>query len=183
VPSIPSKHEACAAMSLIDRRSENSRARLLVLLLPALASVIAAGCSQSNPLSGVKLYPVKGKVTLSDGKPLTSGRVAFVGTKTTITSSADIESNGAFTFKGASGEGLPEGEYKVRFEVGSSVKGAGGKLKATAPFAMKYLDEDASKVLATVEPDASKNNFEFVLQKHDPADQRRSDAGDRRSGR
>ena len=47
------------------------------------------------------------------------GRVVFAATKSTITSSANIESDGSFTFKGGTnGDGLPEGEYKVRLEVG-----------------------------------------------------------------
>ena len=85
------------------------------------AVVVVTGCGESNPLSGVKVYPVKGKVILPDGKPLASGKVVFVATKSTITSSANIESDGSFTFKGGTnGDGLPEGEYKVRLEVGEA---------------------------------------------------------------
>jgi hypothetical protein len=173
-------------MSVIDRQSENTGPRPPALLLTALLSVVAAGCSESNPLSGAKLYPVKGKVLLSDGKPLTSGRVVFVATKSTITSTANIESDGAFTFKGTPGDGLPEGEYKVRIEGGSSgsgAKAASGKLKPTLPFGTKYLDEDSSELTATVAPDESKNNFEFKLETHDPAEPLRGNAADRRGGR
>jgi hypothetical protein len=173
-------------MNLIDGHSENVGPRPRVVLLTALLAVVTAGCTESNPLSGLKLYPVKGKVMLSDGKPLTSGRVVFVATKSTITSTADIEGDGAFAFKGNSGDGLPDGEYKIRFEAGSSgsrVKGASGGLKATAPFAMKYLDEDSSKLTATVAPDESKNNFVFTLETHDPAAELRGSAADRRAGR
>jgi hypothetical protein len=173
-------------MNLIDGQRENAGPRPPALLLAALLSVVAPGCGESNPLSGVKFYPVKGKVMLSDGKPLTSGRVVFVATKSTITSTADIESDGAFAFKGNSGVGLPDGEYKIRFEAGSSgspVKGASARLKATAPFAMKYLDEDSSKLTAMVAPDESKNNFEFTLETHDPAAQLRGSAADRKARR
>ena len=95
-----------------------------------------AGCESSNPLSGKTLYPVTGKVLLADGKPLTSGQVVFVATKSTITSTASIESDGGFAFKAAAGDGLPEGEYKVRIEAGTSsmaVTGSRRCLKASFP--------------------------------------------------
>jgi hypothetical protein len=173
-------------MRLIDGQSKNTGLRPLTWSLTAFLYLVAAGCGESDPLSGAKLYPVKGKVLLPDGKPLTSGHVVFVATKSTITSTATVESDGGFTFKGTAGDGLPEGDYKVRIEAGSSgsgVKGAGGKSGGGLPFATKYLDEDSSELTATVAPDESKNNFEFKLQTNDPAAQLRGDAADRRGRR
>jgi len=123
------------------------------------------GCG-SDPLSGKTLYPVKGKVLLADGKPLSSGQVTFVATKSTITSTADIGSDGGFTFKGASADGLPEGEYKVRIEAGTSsiaVKGSKKTPQAKLPFDGKFTDEDKSELSAIVTADESKNSFEFKL--------------------
>ncbi len=153
-------------MSLTNRVT---RARLLRLLAPGLVLLLVVtwvGCGESNPLGGQTFYPVKGKVLLADGKPLTSGQVIFVATKSTITSTANIESDGGFTFKAAAGDGLPAGEYKVRIEAGSSgpaVKGAGGAPKAKLPFDGKFTDEDLSGLTANVTADESKNNFEFKL--------------------
>ena len=62
--------------------------RHVAWLLSAVVTIALAGCGESNPLSGARVYPVKGKVTLPDGKPLGSGKVVFVATKSTITSSA-----------------------------------------------------------------------------------------------
>jgi hypothetical protein len=134
----------------------------LIWLTTAALAVAVVGC-ESNPLSGAKLYPVKGTVLLPDGKPLTSGHVVFVGTGSTITSSANIESDGSFAFKGAAGEGLPPGEYKVRIEPGSDGKARGGKSKNAYPFAEQFLDEDASGLTATVTDDGAKNSFELKL--------------------
>jgi len=125
-----------------------------------------SGCEEPNPLRGARLYPVKGKVVLADGKPLRSGNVVFVGIKTQTTSSAALASDGGFAFKGQSGDGLPEGEYRVLVEPspGTQVKGSGVKAKLNLPYASKYTDEDGSDLKATVTPDESKNEFEFKLE-------------------
>jgi hypothetical protein len=148
-------------MVLNDGSTSKSSRRHGFLLVASLVMVALAGCGgESNPLSGLKLYPVKGKVTLPDGKPLASGRVVFVATKSTITSTAKTESDGSFTFKGgAGGDGLPEGEYKIRLEA----EGVTGAKKGTPPFPTRYMDEDASELTATVKPDESSNDFDFKL--------------------
>ena len=122
---------------------------------------------ESNPLSGVKSYPVKGKVLLPGGKPLTGGEVVFVATKSTITSTTEIGSDGTFTVKGPSGDGLPEGEYKIRIDGGSSgqvSKGVRGAPQGKLAFDSVFLDEDSSGLTANVTSDESKNNFEFTLK-------------------
>jgi hypothetical protein len=152
-------------MSLTNRFRRVSAVRLAACCLSVSMVIGVAGC-ESNPLSGKTLYPVKGKVLLADGKPLTSGAVVFVATKSTITSTANVENDGGFTFKGASGDGLPEGEYKVRIEAGTSslaVKGLRGAPQGKLRFDSIYLDEDSSNLTATVTPDETKNNFEFKL--------------------
>jgi len=126
-----------------------------------------AGC-ESNPLSSMRLYPVKGKVLLADGKPLTTGRIVFVAVKSTLTSPSTIEGDGTFTVKGSTGDGLPEGEYRIRIEIDESklptVKVASKRI-GSLPFPEKYADEDTSKLTATVKPDETSNNFEFKLTK------------------
>ncbi len=151
-------------MSLTNRVARGLRPHATVVLLVIMMG--GAGCGEHNPLSGMTLYPVKGKVLLADGKPLTSGQVIFVATKSTITSTANIESDGGFSFKAPSGDGLPEGEYKVRIAAGSSgplVKGVGGAPKAKLPFDTMFLDEDSSGLTTTVTSDENKNNFELKL--------------------
>ena len=145
----------------------------LVCLTTVVLAVAVSGC-ESNALSHAKFYPVNGKVLLPDGKPLTSGHVVFVGTESTITSMATIESDGSFVFKGAAGDGLPLGAYKIRIEGGS-----GGKSKAAYPFAEQFLDEDASGLTATVTDDEAKNSFELKLNPTKSA----TGVGDRRGSR
>ncbi len=120
-------------------------------------AVAMVGCGEANPLASATLYPVKGKVTLPDGKPLTAGKVIFVGTKTTVTNTAPLGSDGTFTRDAK--EGLPEGEYKVHIEVGDT---GPAKKRANLAFAAKYLDEDGSGWTATVKPEGP-NDFDFKL--------------------
>ncbi len=149
-------------------------------LLTSMILMVCTGCDNSNPLASAKFYPAKGKVLLPDGKPLTSGHVVFVATKSTITSTANIESDGSFVFKGTSGDGLPEGDYKIRIEAGSGSDSKGAKSKgAPAPFAVQFLDEDVSGLTATVTSDESKNNFELKLT----PTKSEMGVGDRKGGR
>ena len=106
-------------------------------------AVPLVGCGEPDTIDAARtmtFYPVKGKVTLPDGKPFASGKVIFVGTKSGVTNAATTEGDGTFTIKGTK-DGLPEGPYKVRIEVGDA---GPAKKKGTLPFATKYLDEDAS---------------------------------------
>ena len=129
-----------------------------------LAVLLAAGlpgCGGS-PVDRMTFYPVKGKVLLPDGKPLTSGKVVFIATEFSLTSPTDIGSDGTFEVKGQKG-GLPEGEYLVRIDSGGVNGGAGTRRKVALPFPGKYTDEDTSGLRATVKP--GENNWELKLTK------------------
>jgi hypothetical protein len=151
---------------------------LSVVTAAVLAVVTVGGCGGGdNPLASAKLYPVTGTVLLPDGKPLSSGHVVFIATTSTVTSTATIESDGKFAIKSDSGGGLPEGDYKIRIEAGS---GSVAKSKSSLPpFDGQFLDEDTSKLTATVTSDETKNNFEFKLI----PTKSESGAGTRRGGR
>src|SRR5262245_8872088 len=113
-------------------------------LVAALAAALA-GCGDGTPNLGSS-YPVKGKVTLPDGKPLPHVKVVFSGP---VTSGATSESDGTFEFKGDKA-GLPAGEYKVRLEI---VESKGTVRSPVRQFPDKYLDEDASGLTASVKSD------------------------------
>ena len=147
-------------MRFFSGRAWNNAQLRFFWVMAAGLTLAVAGCSEGNPLSSAKFYPVRGKVLLADGKPLTTGSVVFVGSKSMVTSTAPIGSDGSFEFKSASGDGLPEGEYKIRIE---GVSGGGAKKQMSLPFANQFLDEDESKLTANVTSDESKNNFELKL--------------------
>jgi hypothetical protein len=153
-------------MTFADYSTSRPNSRVVAWLLFMAASVILPGCGETNPLKGVPLYPVQGKVLLADGKPLATGTVTFVGAKSSST--ANLDGEGAYAFKGDGDGGLPEGEYNVRVE-SAPAGGSSAKTKAKLSYAGKYLDEDASGLKATVTSDVAKNHFDFKLEAADSA--------------
>ncbi len=120
-----------------------------------LAMLGFVGCGDPNSVAKLALNPVKGKVLLGDGKPLTSGRVVFMHPDKGLEFEGAIESDGSFSIKGSQGEGAPEGAYKVRIEPDSTKladrsKGAARQKIANLPFPAKYGDETTSGLTATV---------------------------------
>jgi hypothetical protein len=78
------------------------------LVLAALVLGLA-GC-------GNKLHPVRGKVTLDDGTPVTRGLIVFERTDggPALTARGDIKEDGTYelsTYK--TGDGVPPGKYRV----------------------------------------------------------------------
>jgi hypothetical protein len=138
---------------------ERKIARILMCFVSLTAVVSPSGCGEGSGFGAARAYPVKGKVLLPDGKPLTSGNVVFVATKSTVSSLAKLENDGSFTLNG-----LPEGDYKVRLEVGESSHAK----KGSPPFPSKYLDEDGSDLAATVKSDETANTFELKLTSSGP---------------
>lgn len=161
------------------------RLRPALVLPVVLAGVFGCG-GASDAVQKKPVFPVKGSVILPDGKPLSGGRIVFVS-KTSLESSAGpIGSDGTFTLSsGASGEGAPAGEYKVKIEPAESVvtaaaakktsKGIAG-VPANLPFPAQYLDEDNSELTATVK--AEPNDLPpFKLSKATPGKSKTASRG------
>jgi hypothetical protein len=75
----------------------------------ALLTLGLAGC-------GGGLYPVKGKVALDDGTPVTKGLVVFerVDGGTPVTARGQIQADGTYELSTHKpGDGVPPGKYKV----------------------------------------------------------------------
>ncbi len=141
-------------------------------VLPALTAALAIGCGGAgDAVPKLSLNPVKGKVVLDDGKPLTAGRVVLVSPTTGISPNGKIGPDGSFVLSsGEQGEGAPAGDYKVKIEpefalgASSAKPKAGGKL----PFAGIYVDEDTSGLKVTVK-DGDNSLEPFKLAKRNTA--------------
>jgi len=157
-------------MSLIDGKRENTGPRPPALFLIVLLAVVTWGCSGASNLGPV--YPVKGKVTLPDGKTMGGLKVNFWGP---TNDSAMTESDGTFAFTGTK-EGLPAGDYKVSLEIAQMAKAS---KNATLPFPSNYLDEDFSRLTAKVTADGP-NDFDFKLTKDNAGTDRSRGSGDGR---
>ncbi len=141
----------------------NPMVRTACVWLVAAVGMAVAGCGQSSFRSGPD-YPVKGKILLADGKPLRSGRVVFVSSETALSYAGPIGDDGGFELKQGDRVGAPAGNYKVRIEIDeTSLPKRRGK-SSNLPFPARYLDEDVSKLAATVKADPE-NAFEFKLSK------------------
>ena len=70
-------------MSLVYEWAAKTAPRPLRWVLPAMVAVALGGCG-ADTLSSMKLYPVKGKVLLEDGKPLSGCRIVFVANKSSV---------------------------------------------------------------------------------------------------
>lgn len=87
---------------------------LRLVLLAGLIGLV--GCSASRPV-----YPVEGKVTFPDGKPLTMGSIEFQlqdpESKAPLNGNGSINSEGEYSISAFIGgrvvTGLPEGTYRV----------------------------------------------------------------------
>ncbi len=142
-----------------------NRRRVRPVILSALVMAIAAGitgCSGSNSLPSLTVYEVKGKVVLADGKPLPGGIISFVPKgELPVTPSSVIGPDGTFSLvTGGSGEGAPEGQYKIRVEA-PEFQQADGKSRKRPLIPPKYTDEDSSQLEITVR--AESNQLEPIV--------------------
>jgi hypothetical protein len=140
------------------------------LAVTALGLVVLSGfggCSGSNSVSNLTLNSVKGKVLQADGKPLTTGHVAFVSPEKGLEFSGPIGPDGSFSIGSGDKEGAPEGKYVVRIDPDAAAVQAKGKPKkrtTALPFPEKYADETTSGLTAVVK--AGQNDLEpFKLDK------------------
>lgn len=149
--------------------SASSLGRWWRVTWPGLVSLAAfAGCADRDAAPTATVYPVKGRIVLADGRPLSGGRVVFVSTSQLVSASGSIGPDGSFALaSGGSGEGAPPGEYKVRIEPDTAALARTSHRRtgrSALPFATRYTDEDSSTLVATVR--AEPNDLEpFRLTK------------------
>jgi hypothetical protein len=116
---------------------------------------ILAGCGGGPNPNSATLYPVKGKVLLANGKPLTGGKVIFMFKgEGGLSSYGDIGPDGTFALKTGDREGAIPGDFRVGIQIDPSSlpktkTGVGLNLKAL-PFAANYADLEETELTATV---------------------------------
>jgi hypothetical protein len=107
---------------------------------------------------GMGLEPVRGKVTLPDGKPAAGSQVVFESEQDgkKISARGDVREDGSFelsTFK--PGDGVPPGRYKVQVNPPPVVNAEGPN---TSPFHAKFSNFQTSGLEFEVKSGA-KNEF------------------------
>ena len=136
---------------LSTRRTALGRAVGIVAAAGLMISGLS-GCGEPT-YSTPTVYPVKGQILLSDGKPLTSGHVVLVSNQG-MEFPGKVGSDGRFSIKCGAGDGAPGGEYKVRIDPELQPGSAGRAQKGAAnlPFPAKYASETTSDLKVTVRP-------------------------------
>lgn len=111
-----------------------------------------AGCSDPNTIPHLTTYPVKGRVLLASGKPLSVGRVFFRRkAEPPIQAAGEIGPDGRFELGTLeSNDGAPEGEYTVRIDpTPRNLDGPAPRIKL-AQIPSQYTDVDGGALSATV---------------------------------
>lgn len=130
--------------------------------------VFVSGCG-GGAGDAPETVAAKGTITV-DGKPMGKLSVAFIPTQGKL-AMGETDDQGNFVLgTNNPGDGAPPGTYTVSVnviqEVTEAMPGMDGYKKPEAPpFNKKFLDPKTSELTATVDKDASKNDFKFDLTK------------------
>jgi hypothetical protein len=122
----------------------------------ALAALpLLPGCGQSDRMPSVSTYPVKGKVLLADGKPLTRGRIVFHRQEDPpILASGEIKTDGSFELSTLKpGDGAPAGKYGVQIDPTPANQSASAKRQSYPEIPQKYRDDDGLGLFVTIKPE------------------------------
>jgi hypothetical protein len=130
------------------------------LLAVALVLLFTAGC-------GPRLYPVRGKVTYADGKPVTEGMVVFESKdeENRITARGEIQADGNYelsTYR--PGDGVLAGRYRVLVAPKSDPNAVDKPRQPPPPFDLRYADFRTSGLEFEVSA-AGPNEFSIKVDK------------------
>src|SRR5262245_45613884 len=125
----------------------------------ALVSLVlfgAGGCGSQT------LFPVSGKVTYKDGKPVTAGLVIFEPVVQKPSARGEIQADGSFQLgTHQDNEGAVEGEYKVLIAP-PPLPEEGKRLRS--PIHPKYQNLESTPLKFTVTRDRDKNTFHIEVE-------------------
>src|SRR5262249_17472482 len=105
------------SMNCNAKRASIARSSRVGNFARTFLAVVLLGSAGCGSVGGESYYPVKGKIVLADGKPLTSGRVMFVSPQRGLTYGGTVGADGTFSLKAGAREGAPAGSYQVRIEM------------------------------------------------------------------
>jgi hypothetical protein len=116
----------------------------------------ASGCGSQT------LFPVSGRVTYKDGRPVTAGLVIFEPVSQKISARGEIRADGTFQL-GTHGDndGAMEGEYKVL--IAPPPLPEEGKPRRS-PIHPKYRNLESTPLMFTVTRDRDKNKFNIEVE-------------------
>jgi hypothetical protein len=121
-------------------------------LVVLAVGITVTGCSDERWLPAIKeaAFPVKGKVLLPGGRPLSGGRIEFIPVQEPgLLAYGPIARDGTFALQTRSpGDGAIPGQYKVKIMIPE---------KREFSRLARYRDEDSSQLTATVR--AEPNNL------------------------
>jgi len=142
------------------RRTVSASARVLRLwhagALVWLLLFGASGCGSET------FFPVSGKVTYKDGKPVTAGLVIFEPVSQKTSARGEIQADGSFqlgTYK--DNDGAMEGEYKVLVAPPPLPEEA---KRRRSPIHPKYQNLESTPLKFTVTRDRDKNKFNIEVE-------------------
>ena len=116
----------------------------------------ASGCGSQT------LFPVNGKVSYKDGKPVTAGLVIFEPVTQKISARGEIRTDGSFQLGTyTNNDGAMEGEYKVLIAP-PPLPEEGKRLRS--PIHPKYQNLQSTPLQFTVTKDRSKNRFNIEVE-------------------
>jgi hypothetical protein len=128
----------------------------------ALALALLLGAGGCGP----KMCPVRGKVTLGDGKPVTEGMVVFErkGEGQPVTARGEIQADGSYQLSThRPGDGVPPGTYRVLVAPKSDPNAVDRPAKPP-PFDPRYADFKTSGLEFEVKP-GGPNDFPITVNK------------------
>jgi hypothetical protein len=136
---------------------QNANCKLICIPAIAVLLGVVAGC-------GAGMTPVRGKVTLPDGKPAASSQVVFESAEgdKKISARGDVSADGSYELStNKPGDGVPPGKYRVAVIPPPMLDAEGPQV---SPFNGKYSKFETSGLEFEVKPGSS-NEFPIQLTK------------------
>ena len=140
-----------------DTQMKKERTRVHAMLLLTAVVLVTAGCQKRETLG-----TVSGNVTFQ-GKPVTQGVVMFRDAGRGIYITAELDAQGHYEVKQATGAGLQPGEYQVSVNppVVDAPMGGPAQTSTFPNIPLKYRDANTSGLTLTVPAEGTTMNIDM----------------------